>query len=58
MARRSAVGRGRDTAVVEEAAAPGRALASSADPWDLPGGDRRRGGSGGGGRGGRWGGSG
>ncbi|MFC4050374.1 conjugal transfer protein [Actinomadura syzygii] len=59
MARRSAAGRGRDTAVVEETAAPGRALASSADPWDLPGGDRRRGGSGGGGRrGGRWGGSG
>ncbi|QKW34142.1 conjugal transfer protein [Actinomadura sp. NAK00032] len=60
MARRSAVGRGRDTAVVEETAAPVRALASSVDPsWDLPERDGRRGGSGGGGsRGGRWGGSG
>ncbi|MFI0482516.1 conjugal transfer protein [Actinomadura sp. 9N215] len=64
MARRSAVGRGRDTAVVDETAPPGRALASSADPWGLPSGgraDRRRGGRGGGGdgpRGGRWGGSG
>ncbi|GAA0600302.1 conjugal transfer protein [Actinomadura livida] len=58
MARRSAVGRGRDTAVVEETAAPGRALSSSVDPWDPPGGDRR-GRSGGGGRGGgRWSGSG
>ncbi|MEV4002018.1 conjugal transfer protein [Actinomadura sp. NPDC049753] len=57
MARRSAVGRGRDTAVVEETAAPGRALAASADPWDLP--ERRRRGSGGGSSGGgRWGGSG
>lgn len=57
MARRSAVGRGRDTAVVEETAAPGRALAASADPWDLP--ERGRGRSGGGPRGGgRWGGSG
>ncbi|MEO3822488.1 conjugal transfer protein [Actinomadura sp. B10D3] len=57
MARRSAVGRGRDTAVVDETAAPGRALASSADPWDLP--ERgRSGGRGGGTRGGRWGGSG
>ncbi|MEU9839095.1 conjugal transfer protein [Actinomadura sp. NPDC048032] len=57
MARRSAVGRGRDTAVVEETAAPGRALAASADPWDLP--ERGRRGSGGGSRGGgRWGGSG
>lgn len=57
MARRSAAGRGRDTAVVEETAAPGRALASSADPsWDLPERDgptgRARS------RGGRWGGSG
>ncbi|TDB90658.1 conjugal transfer protein [Actinomadura sp. 7K534] len=52
------MGRGRDTAVVEETAAPGRALSSSVDPWDPPGGDRR-GRSGGGGRGGgRWGGSG
>lgn len=51
MARRSAAGRGRDTAVVEETAAPGRALASSADPsWGLPERD--------GPRGGRWGGSG
>ncbi|MGW2310352.1 conjugal transfer protein [Actinomadura luteofluorescens] len=60
MARRSAVGRGRDTAVVEETAAPGRALASSADPWDLPerGRGRSGGGSRGGGGGGRWGGSG
>ncbi|TMQ91012.1 conjugal transfer protein, partial [Actinomadura soli] len=64
MARRSAVGRGRDTAVVDETATPGRALASSADPWGLPPGgraNRRRGGRGGGGdgpRGGRWGGSG
>ncbi|SNR50721.1 conjugal transfer protein [Actinomadura mexicana] len=58
MARRSAVGRGRDTAVVEETAAPGRALAASADPGDLP--ERGRGRSGGGGSGGRgrWGGSG
>ncbi|TDE30838.1 conjugal transfer protein [Actinomadura sp. 6K520] len=52
------MGRGRDTAVVEETAAPGRALSSSVDPWDPPGGDRR-GRSGGGGRGGgRWGGAG
>ncbi|GGU19283.1 hypothetical protein GCM10010208_50590 [Actinomadura livida] len=52
------MGRGRDTAVVEETAAPGRALSSSVDPWDPPGGDRR-GRSGGGGRGGgRWSGSG
>ncbi|WUH97468.1 conjugal transfer protein [Spirillospora sp. NBC_00431] len=64
MARRSAVGRGRDTAVVDETAPHARALASSADPWDLPAGDppdRRRGGRGNGGgrpRGGRWGGSG
>ncbi|WP_242900974.1 conjugal transfer protein [Actinomadura terrae] len=58
MARRSAVGRGRDTAVVEETPAPGRALASSADPWDMPGPDRRRGRSGGDSRAGRWGGSG
>ncbi|WP_433467276.1 conjugal transfer protein [Spirillospora sp. CA-128828] len=60
MARRSAVGRGRDTAVVDETAAPGRALASSADPWDLPETGRGRGGSGDGGArgGGRWGGSG
>jgi hypothetical protein len=44
--------------VVEETAAPGRALSSSVDPWDPPGGDRR-GRSGGGGRGGgRWGGAG
>ncbi|GAA4224666.1 hypothetical protein GCM10022254_04640 [Actinomadura meridiana] len=45
--------RGRDTAAVEETAAPGRALASSADPWDRPAGaaDGQR-------RGGRWGGSG
>ncbi|MGI5326329.1 conjugal transfer protein [Actinomadura nitritigenes] len=61
MARRSAVGRGRDTAVVEETAAPA-ALAASADPWDAPAPERRRGrsgGSGGGSRGGgRWGGSG
>lgn len=55
MARRSAAGRGRDTAVVEETAAPGRALASSADPsWDLPERDGPRGRP----RGGRWGGSG
>ncbi|NKZ06337.1 conjugal transfer protein [Actinomadura latina] len=54
------MGRGRDTAVVEETAAPGRALASSADPsWDLPERNGRGGGSGRGGpRGGRWGGSG
>ncbi|XRQ11779.1 conjugal transfer protein [Actinomadura welshii] len=63
MARRSAVGRGRNTAVVEETAAPGRALPSSADPWDLSGDrdrDRGRGrpGGGGGRGGGRWGGSG
>ncbi|QXJ24455.1 conjugal transfer protein [Actinomadura graeca] len=58
MARRSAVARGRDTAVVEETAAPGRALAMpAADPWDAADRDRRRGGSGGS-RGGRWGGSG
>ncbi|NDU76314.1 conjugal transfer protein [Actinomadura sp. DSM 109109] len=57
MARRSAVGRGRDTAVVDETAAPGRALAAPADPWDLS--ERGRGRSGGGSRGGgRWGGSG
>ncbi|TDD85272.1 conjugal transfer protein, partial [Actinomadura darangshiensis] len=54
MARRSAAGRGRDTAVVDEAAAPGRALASPADPWGLPEPDRGRSGR----RGGRWGGSG
>ncbi|WP_067455757.1 conjugal transfer protein [Actinomadura macra] len=60
MARRSAVARGRDTAAVEETAAPGRALASSADPWDMVERDRRRGRSGDGGSrgGGRWGGSG
>lgn len=59
MARRSAVGRGRDTAVVEETAAPGRAPGPSADPWALSARDRRRGGQGGDGpRGGRWGGSG
>ncbi|WP_131741754.1 conjugal transfer protein [Actinomadura roseirufa] len=60
MARRSAVARGRDTAVVEETAAPGRALGSSADPWDVPDTGRRRGRSGGDGArgGGRWGGSG
>ncbi|TMR33922.1 conjugal transfer protein, partial [Actinomadura geliboluensis] len=54
------MGRGRDTAVVEETAAPARALASSVDPsWDLSERDGRRGGSGAGGpRGGRWGGSG
>lgn len=61
MARRSAVGRGRDTAVVEETAAPA-ALAASADPWDAPAPERRRGRSGGSGDGrrggGRWGGSG
>ncbi|TDD82549.1 conjugal transfer protein, partial [Actinomadura rubrisoli] len=60
MARRSAVGRGRDTAVVEETAVPGRALGTSADPWETPDLDRRRGRSGK--RrtraGGRWGGSG
>lgn len=66
MARRSAVGRGRDTAVADETAAPGGALASSVDPsWDLPEHDGRRGRSGRGGSpnggsrgGGRWGGSG
>ncbi|MEU8801471.1 conjugal transfer protein [Spirillospora sp. NPDC048819] len=58
MARRSAVRRGRDTAVVEETAAPGRALSSAVDPWDLPSGDQRRDRSGGGRGGGRWGGSG
>ncbi|MFD0685043.1 conjugal transfer protein [Actinomadura fibrosa] len=60
MARRSAVARGRDTAVVEETSAPGRALGTSVDPWDVPRQGRRRGRSGGdGGRGGgRWGGSG
>ncbi|HLV76186.1 conjugative transposon protein TcpC [Actinomadura hallensis] len=57
MARRPAAGRGRDTAVVEETAPPGGALASSVDQWDAPGGDGR-GRSGGGVRGGRWGGSG
>ncbi|MFA1545127.1 conjugal transfer protein [Actinomadura chokoriensis] len=61
MARRSAVGHGRDTAVAEEAAAPGRALTTSVDPsWGLPEQDARRGRSGRGGSrtGGRWGGSG
>ncbi|MFC6878302.1 conjugal transfer protein [Actinomadura yumaensis] len=62
MARRSAVGHGRETAVVEESA-PGRSLgASSVDPWDVPEprGRRGRGRSDDGGRGGggRWGGSG
>ncbi|RSN48403.1 MULTISPECIES: conjugal transfer protein [Actinomadura] len=49
MARRSAVKRGRDTAVVDETAAPGL----SVDPWEVPD-DRGRGGP----RGGRWSGSG
>ncbi|WP_433333851.1 conjugal transfer protein [Spirillospora sp. CA-294931] len=58
MARRSAVRSGRDTAVVEEAAPPGRALGSTGDPWALPdndqGGGRRRSGGRWGGSGGRW----
>ncbi|RKS71990.1 conjugative transposon protein TcpC [Actinomadura pelletieri DSM 43383] len=64
MARRSAVGRGRDTAVVDDTAQPGRAFAPAADPWGLPAGGAqgRRGGERAGGgdgpRGGRWGGSG
>jgi hypothetical protein len=61
MARRSAVGHGRGTAVVDEESAAGRALDPSADPW--PGGEtaktgRGRGRKGAGRGGGRWGGSG
>ncbi|MFG2005723.1 conjugal transfer protein [Spirillospora sp. NPDC048911] len=55
MARRSAVGHGRETAVVEEAPAAGLGLDPSADPWDAP---KQRRGGGGGRSGGRWGGSG
>jgi hypothetical protein len=61
MARRSAVGHGREAAVVEEAPAGGLALGSPADAWEVPEQRGRRGRSGGGGGvggGGRWGGSG
>ncbi|MEU6041829.1 conjugal transfer protein [Actinomadura sp. NPDC047616] len=60
MARRSAVGNGRETAVVEEAAPAGAALGQAVDPWDAPerDGRRKRSGGGSGPRGGRWGGSG
>ncbi|PRX07814.1 UNVERIFIED_ORG: conjugative transposon protein TcpC [Actinomadura viridilutea] len=60
MARRSAVGHGRETAVVEETAPGGAALGQAVDPWDPPRGRGRgkRSGGGSGPRGGRWGGSG
>jgi hypothetical protein len=50
MARRSAVGHGREAAVVEEAPSGGLALGSPADSWEVP--EQRAP------RGGRWGGSG
>ncbi|MFF5260684.1 conjugal transfer protein [Actinomadura viridis] len=60
MARRSAVGHGRETAVVEQDAASGRALDPAADPWRDGETGRRRGRQGGDGArgGGRWNGSG
>ncbi|MBO2446869.1 conjugal transfer protein [Actinomadura barringtoniae] len=53
MARRSAVGHGREAALVEEAPAGGLSLGSPADPWEVPEQRGRRGGKWGG-SGGRW----